>query len=134
LLKFKPPDIETVLRIFREVDLSAIPPDLHPLTYLTNQIHANGSWHPRATPKSWFETPSTNQQSRVIARLRTEARKYHRALVERGDLTQFSDFVTARSNWVKAVDEGCKLATTSFQTRMAEWKKNLNQPGNSSKL
>jgi hypothetical protein len=77
LLKFYPPEIEATLTIFRNFDLSAIPPDAHPITYLTDQIHAHGSWKPRPTPRSWFETPETKASSQQVARLRTEARKYH---------------------------------------------------------
>jgi hypothetical protein len=123
-----------VLTIFRDFDLTAIPPDVHPLTHLTNLIHNKGTWKPRPEPKSWFATPETAQQSLTITRLRTEARKYHRALVERGDITKFADFVEARSNWIKAVDEGRKLAASSFQTRLAAWQKNPNTPGYASRL
>jgi hypothetical protein len=134
LLKFYPPELDVVLSIFRNFDLSAIPPDVHLLTYLTDQIHRRGTWKPHPQPQSWFATPTTAQQSLTITRLRTEARKYHRALVERGDLSVFSDFVEARTKWIQAIDEGRKLSTSSFQTRLAAWKKNPNTPGYASKL
>jgi hypothetical protein len=69
-----------------------------------------------------------------VSRLRANARRHYRALVERGELHTFSDFVSARSDWVKAVDEGRKLASTTFQSRIAAWKKSHHLPGNSSKL
>jgi hypothetical protein len=54
--------------------------------------------------------------------------------VERGELHTFSEFVAARTEWIAAVDEGKKLASTSFQTRLAAWKNSPQLPGNSSKL
>ncbi len=134
ILKFQPPAIDTVLEIFRKFDLSRIPPDAHPLTYLTEQIHAQGKWKPRAEAKSWFDTPETTVHQTRVSRLRSEARKFHRALVDRGDLSSFPDFIQARTQWIAAVDEGRRLATTTFQTRLAAWKKDPHLPGNSSKL
>ncbi len=134
LLKFYPPDIEIVLAIFREFDLASIPPDAHPLTYLIDQIHSQGKWKPRPTPKSWFETPATVAHSATVAKLRTAARKHYRAIVDRGDVSSFPDFLAARSAWIKAVDEGRQLATSSFQTRLASWKKSSHLPGHASKL
>ncbi len=134
ILKFHPPDLEVVLTIFRTFDLSKIPPDAHPLSYLIDQIHGEGHWKPKPQPKSWFESEETISHSSHVARLRADARKFHRALVERGELTSFPDFVAARTKWIEAVDEGRRLATTSFQTRLETWKKQPHLPGHSSKL
>ncbi len=134
LLKFYPPDIDVVLTLFRDFDLSSIPPDTHPLSYHISQIHQRGQWKPRPTPKSWFETPTTIAHSATVSRLRSAARKHYRALVDRGDLSTFPAFIEARSQWIAAIEEGHRLSTSSFQTRLAAWKKNPNSPGHASKL
>ncbi len=134
LLKFYPPDIDIVLSIFRDFDLSAIPPTTNPLSYLIQQIHKKGKWKPRPTPKSWFETPTTIAHTATVSRLHSAARKHYRALVDRRELSSFPAFIDAQTKWIEAVDEGRRLSTTSFQTRLAAWKKNPNAPGNATKL
>ncbi len=134
ITKFYPPDLEATLTIFRSFDLTQVPPDVHPITHLTQLIHKQGSWKPRPTPKSWFDTPATVEHTCTVARLRSNARRHYRALTERGDLQSFPDFVAARSEWIAAVNKGRELASSSFQTRLAAWKKDSHLPGNSSKL
>ncbi len=134
ILKFHPPDLDVVLSIFHNFDLSKIPPDSDPLSYLIDQIHGEGHWKPKPQPKSWFDTPDTIAHSSQVARLRADARKFHRALVEKGELTSFPDFVAARTKWIEAVNEGRRLATTSFQTRLETWKTKPHLPGHSRKL
>ncbi len=132
--KFCPPDLAATLTIFRSFDLCIVPPTVHPITYLINQIHAQGQWKPRPPSKSWFETPDTVQHSCTVSRLRSNARRHYRALVEKGELHTFSEFMAARSDWIRAVDEGRKLASTSFQNKLAAWKQAPHLPGHSSKL
>ncbi len=134
LLKFYPPDIDVVLAIFRDFDLSAIPPTEHPFTHLITQIHLKGKWKPRPSPQSWFESPASVAHAATVSKLRTAARKYYRALVDRGDLSTFPDFLAARTKWIDAVEEGHRLATTTFQTRLASWQSTPNTPGHASKL